>query len=166
MLMLPTLRKTNPSLSTGFIDWEYAKIGRGVSNDFACVSAHYALMEIAAAFTSEMKTSTASRNVFMYVQKFRYAMVLEYRTVSRQEGALWQLDLANRDTPEVSDSRTIIFCSTIITHGAEIIRLAVTRRWKCDHTQCSMGAGWYENTLRTTVANGSVWHMVSLSCWS
>src|SRR6266480_5441613 len=32
--------------------------------------------EIAAAFTSETKASTTSRNVFMYLRKFRYAMVL------------------------------------------------------------------------------------------
>jgi len=138
MLVAPALQNSSSSIYTGFIDWEYAKIGRGVSDDFAVLSAYFALMEIAAAFASETETSIASRNIFMYVQKLRYSMVLEYRRASRQEGALWQQDPMLGRTPDASDPRTIIFRSTMIAHGTEIIRLTVARRWKCGHTQCSM----------------------------
>lgn len=148
MLVDPAMQKNSPLLSVGFIDWEYAKIGRGISSDFAVVSAYFALMEIAAAFVSETKISIASNNIPMYLHKFRNAMVLKYREASCEEDALWQQNLGDGDIPDVLDPRTLVFRSTMIAHGTEIIRLTLTRRWKCGHTQCSMDSSELDNEKR------------------
>ena len=90
MLVVPALEK-GKTLPASFIDWEYARIGRGVSYDFAMATAHYA------AFVYETQASTESRKVSMCIQKFRYTLVSEYYVASRQEGSLWPLDLMNGD---------------------------------------------------------------------
>jgi hypothetical protein len=148
MLVVPALQKNNLPLSTGFIDWEYARIWRGVSSDFAVTSAHYALMEITAAFKSETMTYAAPTSTFLYLRKFRCAMITQYCVTSRQEGALWPLAFTNDDIPKLSDPRTLIFRSTMIAHGTEIIRLSVTRRWKCSHTHCNMESSELEDSKR------------------
>jgi hypothetical protein len=138
MLAVPPLQKNNLPLSAGFIDWEYARIWRGVSSDFAITAAHYAVMEIAAAFTSERMRGIAPTNTLSYLMKFRCTMVSQYRVVSSQEGALWQPTFTNGDIPEVTDLKALIFRSTMIAHGAEIVQVAMSRRWRCGHTQCSL----------------------------
>jgi len=137
MLVAPPLRKSNLPLYAAFIDWEFAKIGRGVSSDFAIASAFYAAMEIAAAHRSETMACTTSKAALQYIRKFRYTLVSQYRTTSLQEGALWAKGGAISDP---SDPRAFIIRSTMIVHGSEIIRRTATMRWACGHTKCMKGS--------------------------
>jgi hypothetical protein len=160
MVVAPAAPEAILLLSAGVIDWEYARIGRGVSQDFAVASAYYALMEIAAAYRSELKTCMASADALRYICNFRYSLVSHYRAVSRQEGAKWAKGGAISGP---SDSRAFIVRSAMIAHGTEIIRRAIALRRKCGHRKCMEGGDLEKSKahcelMRRMIRHG-VWYL-------
>jgi hypothetical protein len=72
-LVAPEPQKGNFPLSVCFINWEYARIGKGVSNDFAVAVAWFALMEIAAAHRSESMSCAPSKRALLCIRAFTRA---------------------------------------------------------------------------------------------
>jgi hypothetical protein len=113
-----------------------ARIGRGVSRNFASAAAYLALMETAAAYRSETMICAASKSALACIRKLRSTLISQYRAISRQEGAMWARAGA---VSSPADPRAFVVRSAMIAHGAEIIRQALTSRWKCGHAKCFQG---------------------------
>lgn len=133
LLVAPDPHEDNSIPLTSCVDWEHARIWRGVSGDFPITAAGFATMEIAAAYRSETMACAASTRALRCIRKLRCALVLQYRETSCQRGSSWIGAIS-----EPSDPRAYIVRSAMIVHGTEMIRHAVYRRWKCGHTNCSM----------------------------
>jgi hypothetical protein len=161
-LVAPTLQEDGLPLSIGFIDWESARTGRGVSGDFAPAAAYFALMETAAAYRSETMACAASKSALACIRKFLSTLISQYRAMSRQEGALWAKAGA---VSSPADPRGFIVRSAMIAHGTEIIRRALTMRWICGRAKCFEGGDLEKSKsqceLNQTMIRRGVWYLHS-----
>lgn len=117
------------------VDWEFARIGRGVGNDIAQFLARLALLHTAAVCKGDLGLDKGLVALAAAIER-------TYRETSIEEGAPWTAGSESVGSGEKGaelDAKSLksrVLRSTFLTFGAEMMRCAFAKEWNCEDARC------------------------------
>ena len=137
-------RSPDGQLFVGAVDWEFARIGRGVTGDVAQLLAHLHLHLLAA-----REGSTHRAAVICLIM----AMTSSYRRVSKVKGSKWTevISAEMGPTPAIKALRSVY-----LLHGREMINCAIENAWSCQCCGSKIREGC---SLRKTMVEAGAWYL-------